>query len=171
MPRAIRVAAGRADAAPHLRFKARIPDIHRWSTDDPYRYMLAIILRDDRTGRHIMTVGRRCALPTTPPRAGGAGAQCRALWAWLAALDSIPVTADSREGARAALRAAGANAVIAPAGVDPDTGGATSMPTRPAMLCRRRARPDAAFAADPQDAERPQAPTDSTAWPSAIRVW
>ncbi|MCI9043626.1 MAG: hypothetical protein HFJ93_07065 [Muribaculaceae bacterium] len=108
------VAAGRADAAPHLRFKARIPDIHRWSTDDPYRYMLAIILRDDRTGRHIMTVGSPMRFANYTARAGE-GPVLNAVPMGplsLAALDSIPVTADSREALAAALRAAGANAVI-----------------------------------------------------------
>lgn len=155
------VAAGRADAAPHLRFKARIPDIHRWSTDDPYRYMLAIILRDDRTGRHIMTVGSPMRFANYTARAGE-GPVLNAVPMGplsLAALDSIPVTADSREALAAALRAAGANAVIAPAGVDPDTDWRNFCADR-GLLCYADGAldPMLLLAADPQDAERPQAP-------------
>lgn len=155
------VAAGRAEAAPHLRFKARIPAIHRWSTDDPYRYMLAIILLDDRSGQHIMTVGSPMRFANYTAREGegpvlnNVAMQPLAL----AQLDSIPSSPDERRALSAALRAAGANAVIAPAGYDPDTDW-RNFCADDGILCYADGSLDAMtlFAADPAEAERPQQP-------------
>lgn len=155
------VAAGRADASPHLRFRARIPDIHPWSTDDPYRYMLAIIIRNDRTGHHIMTVGSPMRFANYTARSGE-GPMLNSVPMGplsLAALDSIPVDLESREALVASLRAAGANAVIAPAGVDPDIDWRNFCADR-GLLCYADGSldPMVLFAADPADAEHPQLP-------------
>jgi len=155
------VAAGRADAAPRLRFRARIPDIHRWSTDDPFRYMLAIILRDDRTGRHIMTAGSPMRFANYTAREGegpvlnGVGMAPLAL----ARLDSVPASPDARASLATQLRAAGANAVISPQGYDPDTDWRNVCADR-GILCYADGELDPLqlFAADPSDAERPQLP-------------
>lgn len=153
------VAAGRTDAAPNIRFRARIPNIRRWSTDDPYRYMIAIILRDDRTGRHIMTVGSpmRFANYTVSAAEGPTLNGVAMAPLALAALDSIPASPDDREALAAALRAAGANAVIAPPGVDPDTDWRNFCADR-GILCYADGAldPMTLFAADPEEAERPQ---------------
>lgn len=155
------VAAGRADAAPHLRFKARIPDIHPWSTDDPYRYMLAIILRDDNTGRHIMTAGAPMRFANYTAREGegpvlnNVAMQPLAL----ARLDSIPAAPDDRAALAASLRAAGANAVIAPPGIDPDIDWRNFCADM-GILCYADGAldPMVLLAADPDDAELPQSP-------------
>lgn len=155
------VAAGRAEAAPHIRFKARIPDIHRWSTDDPYRYMIAIILLDDRTGRHIMTVGSpmRFANYTANKGEGPVLNNVAMQPLALAQLDSIPASTDDRRALAAAIRAAGANAVIAPPGCDPDTDW-RNFCADDGILCYADGSldPMTLFAADPAEAERPQQP-------------
>lgn len=155
------VAAGRADASPHLRFRARIPGIHRWSTDDPYRYMLAIIIRNDRTGHHIMTVGSPMRFANYTARRGEGPVLNSVPMSplSLAALDSIPTGLEEREALAAALRAAGANAVIAPANVDPDTDWRNFCADR-GLLCFADGSldPMVLFAADPADAEHPQLP-------------
>lgn len=155
------VAAGRADAAPHLRFRARIPGIHRWSTDDPFRYMLAIILRDDRTGRHIMTAGSPMRFANYTAREGEGpvlnGVSMAPLA--LARLDSVPASPDARATLAGQLRAAGANAVISPEGYDPDTDWRNVCADR-GILCYADGALDplVLFAADPALAERPQLP-------------
>lgn len=155
------VAAGRADAAPNLRFRARIPRIHPWSTDDPYRYLLAIILRNDRTGQHIMTVGSpmRFANYTAAPGRGPELNSVSMSPLSLAALDSIPTGLADREALVAALRASGANAVIAPPGINPDTDWRNFCADR-GLLCFADGAldPMILFAADPADAEHPQLP-------------
>ena len=155
------VAAGRKDAAPHLHFSARIPDIHRWSTDDPFRYMLAIIIRDDRNGHHIMTVGSPMRFANYTARTGEGPVLNQVAMGplSLAALDSIPVSADAREALAASLRMAGANAVIAPPGVNPDIDWRNFCADR-GILCYADGAldPMILFAADPDDAERPQTP-------------
>ncbi|MCM1028105.1 MAG: hypothetical protein NC342_01130 [Pseudoflavonifractor sp.] len=155
------VAAGRTDASPHIRFKARIPNIRPWSTDDPYRYMLAIILRDDRTGKHLMTVGSPLrfanyrADKSHGPELNGTVMAPLAL----AALDSLPASPDARIALVRDLRAAGANAVIAPPGIDPDTDWRNYCADG-GILCYADGSldPMTLFAADPADAERPQQP-------------
>lgn len=116
------VAAGRTDAAPHVRFRARIPNIHPWTIEDPYRYMLAIILLDDRTGAHLMTVGSPMRFANYVASDAGVkelnGVELSPLA--IALLDSIPGQRDYREALAAALHNSGADAVMAPEGVDPD---------------------------------------------------
>ncbi len=157
------VAAGRADAAPHLRFKARIPDIppveHRRPLPLHARHNPA--RRPHRTPHHDRRVADAlCQLHRPRGRGPVLNAVPMGLLS-LAALDSIPVTADSREALAAASSAcAGANAVIAPAGVDPDTGGATSVPTEACYaMPTQGARPDAASRCRPAGCgRRPQGP-------------
>lgn len=117
------VAAGRADASPRLSFKASIPNIKPWTTDDPERYMLAIILRDDRTGAHIQTVGcpLRFADMQTVESSGSpslATLSGRPLTLKLATLDSVPSDRPARELLASQLHMGGANMVASP-WVDP----------------------------------------------------
>lgn len=114
------VAAGRADASPRLGFKATIPDIRPWNTESPERYMLAIILRDDRTGAHIQTVG-------TPIRFADMQGSTRGIFTLdgrplsgrLAVVDPMPDSRSARELLAAQLHAGGAN-MAASSWADPD---------------------------------------------------
>lgn len=113
------VAAGRADAAPHLTFKATVPNINPWNNESPRRYMVALILRDDRTGAHIQTVGtpiRFADLQTI--ESGGVPIQAslsgQPVVMKLALLDSVPSLLPDREKLAAQLHAGGANMVASP---------------------------------------------------------
>ena len=114
------VAAGRADAAPRLSFKASVPNITAWTTNDPYRYMLVIILRDDRTGAHIQTVGtplRFADIRTIEHGAapfGYADLSGRMFNVKMARLDSLPSEHPDREFLASQLHMGGANAVTSP---------------------------------------------------------
>lgn len=113
------VAAGRADAAPHLTFKATVPNINPWNNESPRRYMVALILRDDRTGAHIQTVGtpiRFADLQTI--ESGGAPIHAtlsgQPVALKLALLDSVPALLPDRSTLAAQLHAGGANMVASP---------------------------------------------------------
>lgn len=109
------VAAGRADAAPRMKFRADIPDIRIWTPRHPHRYMVAVILRDDKTGKHILTVG--CPLrftedpqterSATPVMAMNPGGIERTVIA-----DSLPVTPEGRNALLKLLRLSGAERVV-----------------------------------------------------------
>ncbi len=117
------VAAGRTEASPRVRFRARIPNIRPWTIEDPYRYMLAIILLDDRSGAHLMTVGSPMRFANYVATASG-DIELNGLSLAppaMVVLDSIPGPRAEREALAAALHAGGADAVMAPEGTDPDT--------------------------------------------------
>ncbi len=108
------VAAGRADAAPRLKFHADIPNIKIWTPRHPNRYMVAIILRDDNTGAHILTVGcplrftdepqtERSATPVMAMHPGGIERTV--------IVDSLPDSPDSRNRLLRSLRLTGAERV------------------------------------------------------------
>lgn len=108
------VAAGRADAAPRLKFRADIPGIKLWTSRHPNRYMVAIILRDDNTGAHILTVGcplrftddpqtERSATPVMAMHPGGIERTV--------IVDSLPVTPEGRNALLKLLRLTGAERV------------------------------------------------------------
>lgn len=114
------VAAGRADASPRLGFRATIPDIRPWTTDSPERYMLAIILRDDRTGAHIQTVGTPIRFADMQGGAHGIFTLSgRPVAGKLAIVDPMPESRSARELLAAQLHAGGAN-MAASGWADPD---------------------------------------------------
>lgn len=113
-PQRHQIAAGRADGAPRVTFGTLLPDIQAWNHEYPYSYMLAVILRDDRTGEHIESVGVPVAFVNESVRGQRTMVNSRPVNLFSYRLDTVPAGREAMNALLLHLRDLDYNAVAVP---------------------------------------------------------
>lgn len=111
------MSAARADGEPTVNFVTNLPLIHAWNHEYPYCYMVAVVLRDDRTGRHIESMGVPLDFASHTARAQRQMLNSRPVNLFSVNIDTIPATREQMSMLLLHLRDLDYNAVMVP---DPD---------------------------------------------------